>query len=389
MKDGHIESAWDTMTLVYDKIPDALMFAEKSLLVGGALEEYTKFPQTKYGDISAILIHQMPQVGRPFYTPDFETALIPNWDEKLERIAQITSRENVVMIGGVPTWNIVLFRRILEITGKQNLKEVWPNLQAYVHGGVSFEPYRAMFRDLIPDDELVYQEIYNASEGFFAIQDRKTEPGMALLLDNAIFFEFMPVSEWGKENPQAIPVWEVEEGVNYAIVVTNNSGLWRYIPGDTVEFVTTFPHRIKITGRLKHYINAFGEEVVVSNADAALASACEKTGARAAEYTVAPIYFQNEGNGGHEWYIEFNKEPSDLDTFKGLLDKHLQSINSDYEAKRYMDMALMAPKVRSVPKGTFQDWLREHRTLGAQVKVPRLSNERTVIESIDAFLKNR
>lgn len=387
LKEGHIESAWDTMTLLYSKIPDAQMFAEKSLLVGGTLSKYDKRSATIYGDISAILIDQMPAVGRPFYTPDFETALIDNWDEKLEKIAQISCRENVVMIGGVPTWNIVLFRRILEITGKSNLKEVWPNLQAYVHGGVSFEPYRELFQHLIPDENMVYQEIYNASEGFFAIQDRKEEPGMALLVDNAIFYEFVPAKDWNSEHRQAVPLNEVQLGVNYVMLVTNNAGLWRYAPGDTVEFITLNPHRIKITGRVRHFINAFGEEVMVGNTDRALATACAATGALAGEYTVAPIYFDQEGKGGHEWMIEFDKTPPSIEEFITILDNSLMEVNSDYEAKRYQNMALLPPKLNVLQNGSFESWLRSTRTMGAQVKVPRLSNDRKVIDSIHQFLK--
>jgi len=387
LQEGHIVSAWDTMTFLYDKIPDALMFAEKSLLVGGALETFADNPDTRYGDISAILINSMPAVGRPFYTPDFETALIPDWDEKIEKIAQISSKANVVMIGGVPTWNIVLFRRILEITGKSNLKEVWPNLQAYVHGGVSFLPYKEIFKELIPDDDFVYQEIYNASEGFIAIQDTIENKGMALLLNNAMFFEFIPEAEWHKESPLAIPIWEVEKKENYAIVITNNSGLWRYVPGDTVEFTSTSPYRIKITGRIKHFINAFGEEVIVSNTDKALALTCEQFNCHAAEYTVAPIYFSEKGKGSHEWLIEFDRAPIDWENFKISLDGNLRKINSDYDAKRYKDMALQPPKIQRLKSGDFESWIRANRTMGAQVKVPRLSNDRILIDHILEFLK--
>jgi hypothetical protein len=384
----HIAAAWDVMALIYDKVPDAQMFSEKSLLVGGSLENLSTYPSTRYGDISAILIDRMPGVGRPFYTPDFETALLPDWDEKIEKIAQQSAKENVVMIGGVPTWNIVLFRRILEITGKSNLLEVWPNLQAYNHGGVSFTPYRTIFEELIPDPDFVYQEIYNASEGFFAIQDRKTEEGMALLLNHGMFFEFIPSSEWEKPYPKSSPIWEVEVGVNYAIVVTNNAGLWRYIPGDTVKFTSTEPYRIVITGRTKHFINAFGEEVMVANTDQALALACEETGALASEYTVGPVYFSDQGRGGHEWLIEFESLPCSLEYFAQVLDNKLQELNSDYQAKRYKSMALELPRLSTVPRGGFERWLRKNKTMGAQVKMPRLSNDREVLDSVKSYLRD-
>lgn len=383
---GHVAGSWDTMALLYDKIPDAAMFSEKSLLVGGSLQPYGPYPDTMIGDISAILIHRMPSIGRPFYTPDFETAIIPRWDEKIDKIIEISGRDNVVMIGGVPTWNIVLFRKMLEYYGKNNLLEIWPNLQAYVHGGVSFKPYQQVFNELIPNPDVVYQEIYNASEGFFAIQDRREEPGMLLLLDNAMFFEFVPPEEWHKPHPKAVPIWEVEKDINYALLVTNNSGLWRYSPGDTVKFVTLNPWRIEITGRTRHFINVFGEEVMVANTDEALALTCKQTGAIATEYTVGPIYLAHGSKGGHEWLVEFESLPISEAQFAQKLDENLQLLNSDYQAKRFQSMAMETLKIQSIPTGTFEKWLRASRTMSAQLKIPRLSNERRVIESIRDFL---
>lgn len=382
---GHVAGSWDTMAFLYDKIPDAAMFSEKSLLVGGSLEKYPENPSTNIGDISAILIHRMPTIGRPFYTPDFETAVLPSWDEKIEKIIRISGKENVVMIGGVPTWNIVLFRKMLEYYKKDNLLELWPNLQAYVHGGVSFTPYQQVFEELIPSDKMVYQEIYNASEGFFAVQDRRDKPGMRPLLDNSMFFEFVPPDEWHKPFPNAVPIWKVKKGVNYALLVTNNSGLWRYSPGDTVEFTSTEPWRFRVTGRTRHYINAFGEEVIVANTDEALSLTCQQTGAIATEYTVAPIYFDGSTKGGHEWLVEFQHLPIDMDTFAKLLDKNLQSLNSDYQAKRFKDMALEPLHLDGIPPGTFEKWLRSNKTMGAQLKIPRLSNDRKILESVKTF----
>lgn len=383
---GHVAGSWDTMAFLYDKIPEAAMFSEKSLLVGGSIESFPAHPETTVGDISAILIHRMPGIGRPFYTPDFETAILPNWDEKIDKIIEISGQQNVVMIGGVPTWNIVLFRKMLDHYGKDNLLEIWPELQAYVHGGVSFTPYQQVFEDLIPSDKMVYQEIYNASEGFFAVQDRKIHPGMMPLLDNSMFFEFVPPEEWHKEYPRAVPIWEVKEGVNYALLVTNNSGLWRYSPGDTVQFVTTNPWRFQITGRTRHYINAFGEEVIVANTDEALSLTCQQTGAIATEYTVAPIYFSDNSKGGHEWLVEFHQLPVDKDVFSKKLDQNLQALNSDYQAKRYKDMALTPLRLDGIPPGSFEQWLRSNKTMGAQLKIPRLSNDRKVLESVKSFL---
>ena len=382
---NHIAGSWDTMAFLYDKIPNASMFAEKSLLVGGSLSSYEGNPDSIVGDISAILIHRMPSIGRPFYTPDFETAILPGWDEKLERIVELSGRENVVMIGGVPTWNIVLFRKMLDHYGKKDLLELWPNLQAYVHGGVSFKPYQQVFKELIPREDLIYQEIYNASEGFFAVQDRM-EDGMLLLLDNAVFYEFIPPDQWDLKRPKAIPLWEVKTGVNYAMLVTNNSGLWRYCPGDTIEFVTVDPWRIKITGRTRHFINAFGEEVMVTNTDEALARTCADCGCIATEYTVAPIYFSDQGKGGHEWFVEFETQPGDMKEFAEKLDENLQSLNSDYQAKRYMNMALNSITLHSIPTGTFERWLRANKTMGAQLKIPRLSNDRKVADQIKIFI---
>ena len=383
---GHVAGSWDTMAFLYDKIPNAAMFAEKSLLVGGSLESYEKNPSTTIGDISAILIHRMPSIGRPFYTPDFETAILSGWDEKLDRIIDISGKQNVVMIGGVPTWNIVLFRKMLEHYGKDNLLELWPDLQAYVHGGVSFTPYQQVFRELIPSEDMVYQEIYNASEGFFAVQDRKTRPGMMPLLDNAMFFEFIPPEEWHKKYPRAVPIWEVKKGVNYALIVTNNSGLWRYSPGDTVQFLSTQPWRFQVTGRTRHFINAFGEEVIVANTDEALSLTCQQTGAVATEYTVAPVYFSGNSRGGHEWLVEFQHLPIEMSRFAQKLDENLQSLNSDYQAKRFKDLALKPLKLDGIPPGTFEQWLRSNKTMGAQLKIPRLSNDRKVLESVKAHM---
>lgn len=383
LKNGHFKGSWDVVTLLYHNKPESQIFAEKNLVMGGALSQFAAHPEIRYGDISAIMLENMPAIGRPFYTPDFETALLPNWDEKIERMVKICSKENITMFGGVPTWTIVLFRKILEYTGKSNILEVWPNVQTYVHGGVAFGPYREQFKKFIPTDDFNYIEVYNASEGYFAIQDDLGVNDMLLLLDNGNYYEFIPMSNFNDENPKAISLSDVKTGVNYALVVTTTSGLWRYQPGDTIMFTSTNPYKIRITGRTKHFINVFGEEIMVSNTDKALMLACQESGATVADYMVAPVFIEgDEGKGGHEWAIEFLQNPADLEVFAKRLDLHLQSVNSDYEAKRYKDMALLQIKVNAVPSGTFQKWMRQRGKVGGQNKVPRLSNERKYLEQI-------
>lgn len=386
----HIRGTWDTMNLFYHNRPDARQFECKSLLMGGSLDSYPEYPRSKVGDVSAIMIHHMPSVSRPFFTPDIETALIPEWEVKLERLAQITAKEkDMVMIGGVPTWTVVLLRRILEITGKKHMLEVWPNLQVYIHGGVSFVPYRKQFQAFFPSDQVNYQEIYNASEGYFAVQNDFESDDMLLLLNNGIYYEFLPMEEWDSNYPQAIPLKDVEVGKNYALVISTNAGLWRYLPGDTITFTSTYPYKIKITGRTKQFVNAFGEEVIVENTDQALAKACQIMDATVTEYTVAPLYFQDSSQGGHEWLVEFEKPPKDLKAFTSLLDKKLQHLNSDYEAKRYQNIALKELQLHEVPPGTFHDWLRAKGKFGGQNKVPRLANNRTYVDEILTFLQKQ
>lgn len=392
LKFCHIGGTWDTTTFFYDQRPDAQLFQRKSMLMGGCLNQYEHFHKTFIGDVSAVMLDRMPWVAKPFFTPDFETALLPDFEEKIDRMAERCSQEDVVMIGGVPTWTVVLFRRMLEITGKQNMLEVWPNFQAYIHGGVGFTPYREQFRQFFPEtdsfgkNQVSYQEIYNASEGYFAIQNDFDSDDMLLLLDNGIYYEFLPMEEWNKDHPKAIPLEAVKIGENYAIVISTNSGLWRYTPGDTVVFTSTFPYKIKITGRTRQFVNAFGEEVMVENTDKALALTCCSTGASVLEYTVAPVFLKGTAKGGHEWLIEFEKAPANIEHFTHLLDQNLQQINSDYEAKRYRNMALKELVLRSMPNGTFHNWLKMKGKYGGQHKVPRLSNERKYVEEILAFL---
>ncbi len=381
LKDNHISGGWDALAILYQNYPDARVFEYKNLVITGRLDRFAAYPDTRYGDVSAIMFDQMPLIGRPFSTTDMETANIRDWEEKIERIAAIASADpDITSIGGVPTWNIVLFKRILEITGKKHLQEVWPNLQIYLHGGVNFEPYRLLFQKLIPDQKkMVYQEVYNASEGFFASQFDNDTRDMMLLLDNGVFYEFIPMDVWPER--KAIPLEEVEVGKNYCIVISTNGGLWRYMPGDTITFTSTNPYRIRITGRTKHFINAFGEEVMVSDTDLALSRTCEQLGAEIKDYTVAPT-FSGAGVGAHDWMIEFVNEPPCLHEFSKKLDLELQQINSDYAAKRLGDLALQPLQMKIVPEGTFQRWLKSKGKQGAQVKVPRLSNKRDVVDAL-------
>jgi hypothetical protein len=303
------------------------------------------------------------------------------WESKIEKLAEATIPENVTSISGVPTWTLVLFRRILEITGKSAMHEVWPNLELYLHGGVSFTPYREQFEQII-GKPIHYLEMYNASEGFFAAQDRPGTDGMLLFPDHGIFMEFMPISEYGKKHPETVGLDKVELGKQYALIISTNGGLWRYIVGDTIQFTQLNPYRIRVSGRLKHYINAFGEEVIVDNSDRAITEASRITNAIVSDYTAAPLYFSADGNGSHEWIVEFERPPDSLERFTEELDRSLQQLNTDYEAKRHKSIALRMPAVHQARTGLFADWLKGRGKLGGQHKVPRLSNERTLIEEL-------
>jgi len=382
---NHIKGSWDTLSILYNNVPDLGIFKAKSLIMGGSISRFSPNPSTKFGDISAIMIHHMPGIGRPFYTPDFDTAILPDWEEKIERTAKRILQEDIVMFGGVPTWNVVLFKRVLEMTGAANLLEIWPMLRVYVHGGVGFEPYKHYFKELIPREDFLYMEVYNASEGYFAISGKPGDDDLLLLPDNGIFYEFIPLSDFQKGDMNALSLEEVEAGANYVLLVSSNAGLWRYIIGDTVRFTSLRPYKIQITGRTQQFVNAFGEEVMVSNTDKALATTCAAHNTIVKDYTVAPLYIATNSKGGHEWVIEFEKEPNDLSIFAADLDKALQAVNSDYEAKRTLDLALSPLRIIPAPAGTFEDWLKSKGKLGGQTKVPRLSNNRKVLEEILEF----
>jgi hypothetical protein len=385
LKDNHYRASKDVLTAYYATHPNSDLLTGKALVIGGSHQINHVNEQVHYGDLSAVVLQNSPFWGHWLRTPELSIALMDEWEEKIEKLAQTTIKENVTSMAGVPTWLLVLLKRILEITGKQTIIEVWPSLELYMHGGVSFVPYRQQFEKLI-GAPINYLEIYNASEGFFAAQDDLSAEGMLLMVDHGVFYEFMPVDEHGKDDPQTIQLADVELHKNYALIITTTGGLWRYLIGDTVQFTSLEPYRIKVSGRLKHYINAFGEEVIVDNSDQAIAIASAKTGVVVLDYTAAPVYFSEENNGAHEWLIEFEKEPDNLAQFVTELDTALKTINSDYEAKRYKDIALRLPVVKAVPKDTFNNWLRSKGKLGGQHKVPRLSNDRSYIEEISTFI---
>jgi hypothetical protein len=388
LEENHYKSAKDVLTLYYNFNPESDLLTGKALVIGGSHNIHQLNEETHYGDLSAVLLQNSPFYGNWVRTPELSIALMDEWESKIQRLAENTIRENVTSISGVPTWTMVLFQKILEMTGRQYIKEVWPNLELYMHGGVSFVPYRDQFQRLIGGD-INYLETYNASEGFFAAQDRPDVDGMLLFPDHGIFMVFMPIEEYGKPDPQTIGLTDVEIGRNYALVISTNGGLWRYLIGDTIQFTTRYPFRIKVSGRLKHYINAFGEELIVDNSDKAIAMACIHTGAVVRDYTAGPVYFSDGANGAHEWLIEFDKEPVNLPLFTYELDSALKSLNSDYEAKRHKDIALRMPVVRNLPDGTFNEWLKAKNKLGGQHKVPRLSNDRKYIDEIKRMIDTK
>ncbi|MDE3182169.1 MAG: GH3 auxin-responsive promoter family protein [Bacteroidota bacterium] len=381
LKDIHFKGSKDVVSNYYKNFPDSDLLTGKSLVVGGSHQVYSLDEDIQYGDLSAVLMQNTPFWGHWIRTPELRIALLDEWESKIEQLANTTVNENVTSLAGVPTWTIILIKRILQISGKKTLKEVWPNLELYMHGGVSFTPYREQINKLI-GEPINYLEMYNASEGFFAAQNMPDDEGLLLYTDHGIFYEFLPVEEYGKQNAKTIGLKQVELNKNYALVITTNGGLWRYLVGDTIQFTSLKPFKIRVTGRLKHYMNAFGEEVIVDNADNAIAIASAKTNAIVKDYTAAPVFFTEENNGAHQWLIEFETPPEDIKLFTFELDEALKSLNSDYEAKRYKNIALSLPVVHSLQKDTFNKWLKSKGKLGGQHKVPRLNNERKMIEEI-------
>lgn len=381
----HIAGSRDLMALYVHQNPQTKLFAGKSLILGGSSSINQLNLNTRYGDLSAVLLQWLPPIGNFMHTPPLNISLLPDWNQKIEKTAELVIQQNITNFAGVPTWLLVLFKRVLEISRKKDLTQVWPNLEMYMHGGVSFVPYLDVFNRFIPSKTMQYWQTYNASEGFFAIQDQPNRSDMALLLNHGIYYEFMPMSEFGSNKPVTLPLNEVETGRNYALLISTNAGLWRYMPGDTVMFTTLNPYRIKVTGRTRHFINAFGEELIIDNADEAIRYACLKTNATIQEYTVAPVYFSEAGKGRHEWLIAFEHLPNNLSNFINHLDSKLKQVNSDYEAKRFNNLAMQIPLVSIVPQGTFYRWLQSKNKLGGQHKVPRLANNRQYIDDIKQY----
>lgn len=381
LEDCHYAAGKDMLCMYLNNNPGSKMFTGKSLRLGGSKEIYRN-NGTSYGDLSAILIDNMPFWAEFSSTPSNEVSLMSNWEVKMQAIVDETIKEKVTSLAGVPSWMLVLLNNVLETSGKNNLFEVWPGLEVYFHGGVNFEPYAPQYQKILPCNDFRYYEIYNASEGFFACQDQNDPDGLLLMLDYGIFYEFIPMNTYGSKDQKIIPLAEVQIGVNYAVVITTNAGLWRYRIGDTVRFTSTNPYRIKVSGRTKHHINVFGEELIIENSDSALKKASIATGSEIVDYTAAPIFMEGKEKGSHEWIIEFKTPPNDLADFVVELDLALQELNSDYEAKRFNNMTLNLPTVHSARENLFYDWLKKHGKLGGQHKIPRLSNKRSYVEEL-------
>jgi len=382
LKTCHFQGGYDVLAIYALQNPKTKVFTSKTLTLGGSHELNRAENHSRYGDLSAILIENIPRWADLIRTPPAKVALLADFDKKIEQIAKISVKKHVVAFTGVPSWNMALMKYILNYTGKKNIMEVWHDMELFIHGGVCFEPYREQYRLLFPSPDMHYFETYNASEGFFALQDDPQSDDMLLMLDYSVFYEFIPVEQIGKDHPEVLTIHQVETNRNYAIVITTNAGLWRYLIGDTVVFTSTNPHKIKISGRVQQYINAFGEELIVDNAEKALKKVCQETNAIVSEYTAGPVYMNSEHNGAHEWLIEFEKEPENLQIFVEKLDMALCSLNSDYEAKRNKSITLRMPMVRSLPKNAFYNWMKQRGKLGGQNKVPRLSNDRKYLDEI-------
>ncbi|MCX6242513.1 MAG: GH3 auxin-responsive promoter family protein [Bacteroidetes bacterium] len=382
LEECHFKGGKDLLSIYCNNHPETNLFSGKAIAMGGTHQIVEANNDSYYlGDLSAILIQHLPVWVEYLRTPDLSIALMEEWESKIEKMAAATVPHDVTNISGVPSWTLLMLKKVLEITGKKHLLEVWPNFELYIHGGVNFVPYRERFKQLLPGDTVNYLETYNASEGFFGIQDRSSANDMLLMLDYGIFYEFIPFEENSLDTSDIVSLSDVKTGINYAVIITTNGGLWRYNLGDTVTFTSLRPYRIRITGRTKNFINAFGEELIVDNAEKALSIACRKCNALLCEFTAAPVYY-GEQRGAHEWLIEFEKPPDDLGFFTETLDNALKSLNSDYEAKRYHDLLLGEPLIRVMPKGTFYRWLKEKGKLGGQNKVPRLANERKYVEAL-------
>lgn len=387
LHDTHYAGGTDAVALYLHSHPESRLFDGRALILGGSHQPNYNLPGSLVGDLSAILIENINPVVNLFRVPKKRVALLSDFEEKRDLIAREALRKNVTNLSGVPSWMMGVITRVLELSGKQYLDEVWPNLEVFFHGGIAFTPYRELYHSLIRNPRMQYMETYNASEGFFGLQSDLADPAMLLMLDYGVFYEFIPLEEVGKEQPQVVPLWEVETNRNYAIVITTSCGLWRYQIGDTVRFTQTKPYKFVISGRTKSFINAFGEELIVDNAEQGLAEACQQTGAQVREYTAAPVFMDETGKCRHQWVIEFTKMPANVGEFATILDRTLQNVNSDYEAKRYKNITLQPLEIIVGRTDLFHDWLSSRGKLGGQHKVPRLANNRAIIEEVIALNK--
>ncbi len=380
----HLQGPRDVIALYLSLYPQSRLFSGKTLTLGGSHRLESTGGHAQEGDLSAILIENTPWWADWRRAPRTATALIPDFEQKVQAICRETVHQRITAFAGVPSWNMVMLNKVLEYTGKENILEVWPHMELFMHGGMNFKPYREQYRRLFPSDSMRYMETYNASEGFFAIQNEPDRDDMLLMLDYGVYYEFLPMQSL-HDPSQAVPLEGVKTGVNYALIISTCNGLWRYLIGDTVEFTSLSPYKIRITGRTKHFINAFGEEVIVDNAETALKAACDATGAQISDYTAGPIYMHDKTKGSHQWLVEFSRRPDDLERFTDLLDEALQRVNSDYEAKRFKDTTLLRPTLTVLPEGTFYRWMKSRGKAGGQNKVPRLCNDRTYIDQLLAL----
>lgn len=384
LHDTHYAGGTDAVVWYLRNNPKSRIFDGKALILGGSHAPNYNLPGSLVGDLSAILIENINPLVNLVRVPKKATALLSDFEVKRDRIAREAMKQNVTNLSGVPSWMLSVLNRIIELSGKP-LGDVWPNLEVFFHGGVAFTPYRGQYERLITLPRMHYMETYNASEGFFGLQDDPSDTAMSLMIDYGVFYEFIPMDEFDKEQPTVVPLWGIETGKNYAMVISTSSGLWRYIIGDMIRFTSRNPYKFVITGRTKSFINAFGEELIVDNAEKGLAEACRQTGAEVLEYTAAPVFMDADGKCRHQWIVEFSKEPSDIEAFASILDKSLQQINSDYEAKRYKDITLQRLELIKARPGVFNDWLKQKGKLGGQHKVPRLCNNRDIIEQVLAL----
>ncbi|MEL6633498.1 MAG: GH3 auxin-responsive promoter family protein [Bacteroidota bacterium] len=387
LEECHYKAGQDMLAMYFDQNPESQLFTGKGLSIGGSLYDHPEGLPIRYGDVSAVITENLPRFYELARTPRKEVAFMSSWEEKIDVMARELYDEDVTSFAGVPTWTIVLIHHLLDTYGIEDgdIRAIWPNLEVFFHGGVSFEPYRTQF-DRVISGKMSYMDIYNASEGYFAFQHDLTKRDLLLLLDHGVFYEFVPLDRLDEDHPPAFTLDQIELGVNYAMVITTNAGLWRYLIGDTVIFTGRYPYTIQITGRTKHFINAFGEELMVDNAETAIADAATQTGAIVSNYTAGPVFIDGKSKGGHEWYIEFEEAPSSLQAFQMQLDTRLRQLNSDYEAKRQADLALVAPRIHALPAGTFHRWMKKRGKLGGQHKVPRLANHRRYLDELAAIL---